>query len=204
MYSTLLKNTIYENWPMLLIFLITMITIRTFYIFNHRGKNTFYKEVIGIFAILYFFLLFGLLTSSEANVGGGYNIMPFSEMTRYTFGSNLFMLNVVGNILIFIPFGFFVCVYIKPKRIYSILFISSIVSASVEFIQLMIGRSFDVDDIILNVFGACLGYLLYVGILAIKKHLPKIFQKDGLYNIICIIIITVFFAYLLHLAGVIG
>ena len=202
MYLKILDNSIYENWPMLAIFLITMITIRVFYLIHHHRKSAFYKEILNILSIIYILLLFQLLTDSEANVGGGYNIMPLTEMTRYTFGSNLFMLNVVGNIIAFIPFGFLISNYLKSKHFLSPMIITIIVSASVEFIQLAIGRSFDVDDIILNVVGSIIGYLLYIGALAIKKHLPKIFQKDGLYNIICIIIIAGILVYLLKLAGV--
>ena len=36
-----------------------------------------------------------------------------------------------------------------------------IVSIVIELIQLKIGRAFDVDDIILNVFGSFLGYFFY-------------------------------------------
>ena len=128
--------------------------------------------------------------------------MPFTEMTRYTFGSNLFMLNVVGNIVIFIPFGFFVTYYLKTKKIILPLIVTAIVSTCVEFIQLGIGRSFDVDDIILNLAGSIIGFLIFVGLKSLKKHLPNFFQKDRLYNIVCIIILIVFILYILKLSGV--
>ena len=203
MFVKLFEKAIMDNWPMLTIFFITMVTMRIFYKINHHDKEPIYKELLNIIAVLYILLLFELLTNSEANLNGGFNILPFTEMTRYTFGSKLFMLNVVGNILAFIPFGFFIYDYVKPKKIWSTIIITAIVSASIEIIQLNIGRSFDVDDILLNVFGSILGYLLYIGLSAIKKHLPKLFQKDGLYNLLCIIIIIIVILYILKLMGVV-
>lgn len=202
MFLKLLKEAIFDNWPMLTIFFITMVSLRVAYHLNHHEKNVFYKEVFNILAILYILLLFELLTNSEGSITHGFNIVPFSEITRYTFGSRLFLLNVVGNILIFLPFGFFVATYVKPKNILPVTLLSLIVSSSVEIIQLNIGRSFDIDDIILNVFGSILGYLLYVALNAIKNHLPKIFQKDWLYNLICFIIVIALVIYILSIMGV--
>ena len=38
---------------------------------------------------------------------------------------------------------------------------SLIASTTIEYIQLVIGRVFDVDDIILNLGGALIGYIVY-------------------------------------------
>ena len=52
-----------------------------------------------------------------------------------------------------------------------------IVSLSIELIQSIIGRVFDVDDIILNCLGAVWGYLFYLIVEAIRrKRIRK--QKD--------------------------
>lgn len=197
-----IKGVLTDNWPILVIFLVTMITIRFFYLKNHREKVSFYKEFLGIVGIIYIFFLFQLLTDVELNRGGGYNLIPFTEILRYEFGSKLFIYNVLGNIGLFIPFGFIVAEYIKPKTIMAPLLISLIVSSTIEFVQLNIGRSFDVDDIILNIVGCVVGYLLYIGLTAIKNHLPKVFQRDGIYNVICIIIIVVIILYFLKMMGV--
>lgn len=202
MYAKIIKDSIISNWAIITVFLITIITVRVFYLFSKRGQIHIYREIMGLFAMFYSLILFSLLTNSETNIGGGYNIIPFTEISRYTFGSNLFKLNVLGNILAFIPLGYFVSFYIRPKKVWPVLVVSTIISTSVEFIQLFIGRTFDVDDIILNVLGAILGYLIYIGLSAIKKHLPKVLQKDGLYNALCIIIIAIIAFYILKVVGV--
>ena len=200
--SDILKTSIDEMWPMLTIFLVVIAVVRVAAIKNNNEKLVFYKEFSNLLFIIYILLLYELLTRAELNTVRGYNLVPFSEMFRYEIGSTSFYLNVVGNIVIFIPFGYLISTYIKPKRILSILIVSVISSATVEFVQLCIGRSFDVDDIILNSLGAIIGFLIYIGLGAIKKHLPGIFKKDIIYNILCFIILIIMVLYLLSRMGV--
>lgn len=182
-------------WPMLTIFLVVLVTVRVAYIVNHREKFCFYKEFLSLVFLIYILLLFQLLTSTEINQNSGINYIPFTEILRYKIGSNLFVYNVLGNILVFVPFGYFISYYIKAKKVTPLFLVTLLVSASVELVQLKIGRSFDVDDIILNVIGGLLGYLLYVGLTAIKNHLPKFLRRDFFYNILCILFILLFVLY---------
>lgn len=202
MFLNTLESILSDNWPVLIIFIVTLVLVRFFYLRTHREKVSFYKEFLMILSICYIFLLFQLLTKVEMNSNSGFNIVPFSEIFRYEVGSRLFIFNVFGNIMAFVLFGLIVSSYIKPKTIFPPLIISLLVSATVEFVQLNIGRSFDVDDIILNVTGGLIGFLLYIGLSAIKDHLPKIFQKDGLYNLVCLILIVVIMIYILKVMGV--
>ena len=198
----ILTESIDNMWPMLTIFLVVIAVVRVAAIKNNNEKLVFYKEFSNLLFIIYILLLYELLPRAELNTVRGYNLVPFSEMFRYEIGSTSFYLNVVGNIVIFIPFGYLISTYIKPKRILSILIVSVISSATVEFVQLCIGRSFDVDDIILNSLGAIIGFLIYIGLGAIKKHLPGIFKKDIIYNILCFIILIIMVLYLLSRMGV--
>ena len=140
-------------------------------------------------------LLFELLTGTENSYGSGINNIPFKEIMRYEFGSKMFIYNVLGNILIFVPFGYFISRYVKPKKIFPIIVDALITSVTVETVQLKIGRSFDIDDIILNIAGAIIGYFVYIAFDAIYKHLPKILQKDFIYDVISLIILTIFILY---------
>ena len=202
MFLNTIQAVLNDNWPILIIFIITMISLRFFYLRSNREKICFYKEFFSILAIVYIFLLFQLLTKVELNQGSGYNLVPFTEIFRYEIGSKLFVYNVVGNIMAFVLFGIIVSAYIKPKTALAPFLISLIVSTTVEFVQLNIGRSFDVDDIILNVVGCIIGYLLYIGCSAIHSHLPRALQKDGILNVICFIIIVIIVIYVLKMMGV--
>ena len=139
--TNILTESIDNMWPMLTIFLVVIAVVRIAAIKNHNEKLVFYKEFTNLLFIIYILLLYELLTRAELNTVRGYNLVPFSEMFRYEIGSTSFYLNVVGNIVIFIPFGYLISTYIKPKRILSILIVSVISSATVEFVQLCIGRS---------------------------------------------------------------
>ena len=190
-----LSSALKDIWPMLVIFLVVLVAIRISYIKINHEKFVFYKEFLNFIFIIYTLLLFELLTSTEMNTNSGFNLVPFTEIFRYEMGSKLFIYNVIGNILIFLPFGYFVSGYVKANKVSHILFISILTSLTVELVQLNIGRSFDIDDIILNVAGSILGFLLYIGLTAIKKHLPRFFQSDLFYNILCIILLVVVVYY---------
>lgn len=193
------KEALLNVWPMLVIFLVVLVAIRISYLKINNEKFIFYKEFANLIFIIYVLLLYELLTSTELNTSGGLNIVPFTEIFRYKIGSSLFIYNVIGNILVFVPFGYFVSSYVKASKISHILIISLVTSLTVELVQMQIGRSFDIDDIILNVVGSIIGFFLFIGLSAIKKHLPKIFQKDILYNILCIVLSIISIFYFLKL-----
>lgn len=191
----ILKNTLMDIWPMLTIFLVVIATLRITYLRINNEKFIFHKEFLSLIFVLYAMLLFGLLTNTELNSSSGINLVPFIEIMRYKIGSDSFMLNVIGNILIFIPFGYLVSNYIKASKVSHIAIVSVIISFAVELVQHYIGRSFDIDDIILNVIGSIIGFFLYISLNAIKKHLPKFFRSDLFYNIICLILLAIFIVY---------
>lgn len=196
-----LSSAIKDIWPMLVIFLVVIIAIRISYIKINHEKFIFYKEFLNLVFIVYALLLFQLLTSTEMNTNSGLNIVPFTEIFRYEIGSKLFIFNVIGNIVIFIPFGYFVSSYVKASKVSHILFISLITSLTVELVQLQIGRSFDIDDILLNVVGSIIGFLLFIGLTAIKKHLPRFFQSDLFYNLLCVVLFIIVFVYFTRVIG---
>lgn len=196
-----LTDAIVDVWPMLVIFLIVLITIRISYIRINHEKFIFYREFLNLVFIIYILLLYQLLTSTELNTVSGLNLVPFTEIFRYKIGSLLFIYNVIGNILVFVPFGYFVSGYIKASRVSHILLVSFITSLTVELVQLQIGRSFDIDDVILNVIGSMIGFFIFIGLTAIKKHMPKFFQSDLFYNIICIALFLFACAYFTKIIG---
>lgn len=60
-----------------------------------------------------------------------------------------------------------------------------------ELIQFKIGRAFDIDDIILNVIGAIIGFLCYKGLRSIKRKLPKVLKNNIFYNLLAVIVLIV-------------
>ena len=105
------------------------------------------------------------------------------------------MKNIIGNILLFIPYGFFSSYYLNNKKISTNVILCLVASMSIECIQYYIGRVFDIDDIILNVLGGFVGCLLFVALSAIKSKLPKFMRSDGFLNILFILIIILGIIY---------
>ena len=96
----------------------------------------------------------------------GINFIPFKTILYYL-GSNqgfsVSVENILGNILAFSPLGFLLPVlFNKYKKLKNIFFISVSVSLSIEIVQLFLNiGSCDIDDLILNVIGAILGFGVY-------------------------------------------
>ena len=132
----------------------------------------------------------------------GNNFTPFKEMFRYTLGSNLFIKNVIGNMVMFMPYGFFTGYFLKINKVSVVLLLSMLVSTSIEVIQGYIGRVFDIHDIILNVIGSIIGFLIYKLFNKIKDRLPKILRNTIFYSIIILILIVLFILYLMKIIEV--
>ncbi len=203
MVTSLIQKIFNNIWPMLVVFIVAIALLRFFYLQTHREKFCFHKEFTYLISIIYIWLLFEILTMTELNGTSGMNLVPFSEILRYEFGTKMFNYNVLGNMIIFIPFGYLIGEYVNPKKIWPVIITTLLTSGVVEFVQLRIGRSFDIDDIILNVVGGVIGYLLYIGLSAINRRLPDFLKSDLVYNVICIILVLLFGIYVFGYWGVI-
>ncbi len=194
-----IKNVINMTWPTLVIVLSIIIILRVTYIFkNDRRSMVLHEELFNLLFLAYLIVLFQLVTSQDLP-GGGTNLMPFREILRYDYGTRSFYKQVFGNILMFVPLGYYATSYCKIKNLGAITVISLLSSSIIETVQHFIGRTFDIDDIILNVVGGILGFLLYTALNAIKKHLPKALQKDWIYNILSILLIAIIIIYIIKI-----
>lgn len=146
--------------PLLVIIFITLILIRGIYLIKNSIKVNIKKEIINLVFILYIISLYYIVTYKDINpyyVTSNYKL--FEEITRYKLFSKMFFSQIVGNMLMFIPFGLYIKYYLN--NIYLLLLITFIISLTIELIQLKIGRAFDVDDILLNNIGSILGYFSF-------------------------------------------
>ena len=79
----------------------------------------------------------------------------------------------------------------KFKRVKNYFLCVLILTITIESAQYIFKLgSFDIDDIILNVVGGVVGFLLYIALSAINKHLPKVLQKNWFYNLLSIGIVA--------------
>lgn len=80
--------------------------------------------------------------------------------------------NLVGNVVVFIPFGFLIPYVLKRGRNFFVMLINAFLFVlGIEVFQLFSAfGAFDVDDILLNCVGAILGYFAYLAYEGIKKQ----------------------------------
>lgn len=190
-----MMNIFEDIWPMLFIFSVVLISIRLAYLYVNKQKIIIYKELLNLFFILYILCLFHVVTFQDVNWSSS-NFIPFKEMFRYDFGSRLFFKNVIGNMIMFLPYGFFVAQFIREKRTLLVTFLIFITSFTIETTQLWIGRVFDIDDILLNILGGLLGYGLYLFISLLREKLPKFLKNEWFYNIMFLVLILICLLYL--------
>jgi glycopeptide antibiotics resistance protein len=111
-----LKDIILMTWPTLFISLIILVSLRISYIIKHKEKFVLYKEVLLLLFVLYILCLFQVVTAQDINILEGNNFIPFREIFRYSFGSKYFIKNIIGNVVMFMPYGFFVGKYASLKN----------------------------------------------------------------------------------------
>ncbi|MDD6323774.1 MAG: VanZ family protein [Bacilli bacterium] len=190
-----------EVWPTILISAVIAISMRIVYLIKNKEKIVFYKEFLALVFIIYVLCLFYVVTFQDVGYSSS-NFVPFKEIFRYSLGSRLFIKNVLGNIILFMPYGYFVSYYLNLKKPISAFFMVLLVSASVEVIQLLIGRIFDIDDIILNVIGGLFGFYIYKFFNVINEHLPSILKNPIVYNIMILLVVAIMALYMFNLIGV--
>ena len=99
----------------------------------------------------------------------------FQEIRR-AFKGRWVMFLMVANIGIFTPVGFFPALLWRRPRWWKALLVGFGTSFFIEFVQFFIGRSSDVDDLILNTSGALAGYWIFCLFRALFPRLTAKFQ----------------------------
>lgn len=185
-----IQGVIDMTWPMLLISVVVVVSLRITYLIKNREHFTLYQELLTLSFIIYILCLFQIVTFQDTVSWSSNNFIPFREIFRYHIGSRLFLKNVLGNVLLFMPFGFFSSYYLKFKKPWVILGLTLVTSFSIEVIQMSIGRVFDVDDILLNIVGGYFGYLIYSVISRIGDRVPDFFKNEIFLDAVSIIILV--------------
>ena len=113
------------------------------------------------------------------------NIVPFGTLYKYIdklsthrINTNLVIVNVVVNLVLLAPMGFFVPMLFKEKIKNTKQFLLLIlgITVSIEVLQFFtFSGTFDVDDIILNTIGAIIVYLV-MKTKTIERIINKIFD----------------------------
>ncbi len=153
---------------------------------NKARKRTIGKILFLLYLFLLAYLLFfnadygrfsgEAIQYSKINLDIGRTVSRYySAMQAGDISFWVFFSNIIGNILIFIPF----CplFYLATGRCFkyvSIVFINTLIPFAVEFTQYKYGLGvFDIDDIVLNGIGFFIGWVLVVNARALKNGTDK-------------------------------
>ena len=179
----------------------TFIIIITMIVQIKKSKDIQEKSKIRIFWLKALFIIYCLLLitilflNNEYRMGGFQNIstfsrehletsnfIPFATIIGYVSGmvsndinTGIVIINLVTNLLLFAPMGFFIPMLFqdKIKNTKQFLIIIIILTFLIEIIQFITCRgSTDIDDIILNTIGASIVYML-MKTKVVKKLLEK-------------------------------
>lgn len=164
----LLIKILNSSWPLIIFSFYIYIQIRILYLIKYKIKIDIVNEITNFLFLGYSIFLFYVVTLPEINYNI-INIKLFKEINRYPIGSKLFIKNIVGNIILFIPYGLYLSYHLKISKSYIIAFLGLSFSFLIEVIQIKIGRVFDVDDILLNVLGCLIGFYIFKLLFEKKK-----------------------------------
>ncbi|MFJ7973806.1 VanZ family protein [Psychrobacillus sp. NPDC096389] len=114
---------------------------------------------------------------SRAQGESGANLVPFRTIKAYIndIGLGVAFINIIGNIIPFIPMGFLIpAAFPSQRNIIKTMIFSFLLILSIEIIQLLsfLGY-FDMDDIILNLLSCFIGFMLFI----VYKNAFKIVSK---------------------------
>lgn len=144
------------------------------YIFGVLSLTIFYIPFWGILNALVDGVLFqdimqNYRTIAEHGFSQGVNLTPLEKFKIYSPTDR----QVIGNLLLLFPLGFFLPLIYNVSSFIKFFFISFFITISIEVTQFILtvitpwsvgfySRSLDIDDIILNATGAVAGYFVYI------------------------------------------
>ncbi len=135
--------------------------------------------VLYMILALYFMFFSETLDRTMVSDEYRYNLTLFKEINRfwnmrYTYGWDVTIVNLLGNVVCFMPFGFLLPT-VSRKKIFknflSVTFMAMLFSLGIETVQLLMKvGAFDVDDIFLNTVGGLVGYI-FMKLTRVRKHI---------------------------------
>ncbi len=172
------------------------IIYRLYNVVKNKRINIAREIILFIFFVYFLFLLlltifkggriefsnqFNSYMYREHGLLGIINVVPIKE-TINTFmhsetGMRNSLRNLIGNILVFMPLGFFIpLLFDKFNNLKKVLKVGCLSSLAIELSQLFVGSNVcDIDDVIYNTLGALAGFICY-------KTFETIIKKVNLKN----------------------
>ncbi len=174
------RITAYLTLAVIFIVVISVLYVPILFTLKKKGKSILRQLSYLALFCSFFLIIFATLLFTEINFRPEQyvlNLTPFKWVEEVNSnGIDRVIVEVVPNIIMFIPLGSFLPVVFKMMRkLYRAFFIIFLVTFSVEFLQYFIGRSSDIDDMIANILGGIIGYGIF-------KIFDCLFKNTGWWN----------------------
>lgn len=137
-------------------------------------SSVFFLYMLALVSVTLFPIRINMLSNNVVS----YNFIPFKSILHILKqGSHLILRNIAGNIIIFIPLGFLLpFILAKVDKIKKIGLFGFTISVIIELVQLTgipERKTVDIDDLILNVAGTFIGFILYMAFCAVNAKFLK-------------------------------
>lgn len=124
--------------------------------------------VLYLACLIYFMFFSESYGRTEVHTEYRYNLVLFQEIRRFLrhrdiLGLPAVLINIVGNVVVFIPYGLGLpLLFERLQSFLRVVILSFGTSLLAETMQLILRVGcFDVDDLLLNTLGTVLGYLAF-------------------------------------------
>ena len=128
--------------------------------------NLYYPPLINIYTIWILYMMFFAYYRGATGDVYFINTVPFESIRFLIRYSGLYSLeiykNILGNIILFMPYGFLGILYPKLNSYLYLSVVFIVVINILEFSQYYFNRGYaELDDVMLNTMGRSLGFIIY-------------------------------------------
>lgn len=152
------SNQLFKTYSLVikLIYIISSVVIGDYFLylfFKPKISQINYYVALFFYVIILLITLFYRKEQKEYLITDGFYIIKWLKLILI---NKIVFYNLIGNIILFIPLGFF-----NKNHSLKYLFIAFIIIILIEFLQYITKRGvFDIIDIVLNIIGVLIGFLL--------------------------------------------
>lgn len=144
-----------------------------FVVLKTTGRKQSVLHIAGVFLFGYY--LFGILTVTGIGYTSTITFRPNISWTPFI-GMITGPIDTILNVILFVPLGFFLpLLYKKYYQMKTVALTGFLFSLSVEIVQMFGWGSSDINDLITNTAGACIGFLAYC---LLSRILPSNLKKQ--------------------------
>lgn len=142
---------------------------------KNNTKKTNKKHLVWVYVFLiYLFLCLTIAgIGSIWDIGRCESIIRTEEINFIPFSSEGIMTYIL-NIIMFMPLGFLLpLIWKNMRKLKTVVLTSFVYSFSIEICQLFNRRTTDIDDLLMNVTGAIIGFFIYKAFMKLLKRKNK-------------------------------